>query len=291
MKIIDAHNHPDWLGHNFDKFIANMDEFGIDRTWLLSWECPENEYHAGTPSVIPGQLLGTVTGPIPFSRCIDYLEKAPERFILGYAPDPRDQYACRKLCAAHDIYGAKICGELKCRMMYNNFDCLRLLRTAGQLKMPVTMHFGYDHQFTYEDRRREWFGGTIRTLEDILSTCPGTDFLGHAPGFWIHISDDDHYLDPDYPTTQIPIKKDGEIVRLLRKYPNLYCDISAGSGLYALKRDPEYAAEFITEFQDRVLYARDCFHNQHQEFINSLGLPETVLEKVYSGNAERLLNK
>lgn len=291
MKIIDAHNHPDWLGHNFDKFIADMDQYGIEKTWLLSWECRENEYHAGTPSVVPGPVLGTTTGPIPFSRCISYAERAPERFILGYAPDPRDEYACRKLIAAHDIYGARICGELKCRIMYNNPDCLRLLRTAGQLKMPVTMHFGYDYQLTYEDRRREWFGGTIRTLEDLLQSCPDTDFLGHAPGFWIHISDDDLYLNPEYPTRPTPVKKDGEIVKLLRKYPNLYCDLSAGSGLNALKRDPEYAVEFLNEFQDRILYARDCFHNQHQEFINSLGLAEAVLEKIYSGNAERLLNK
>ena len=91
--------------------------------------------------------------------------------------------------------------------------------------------------------------------------------------------------------TKIPVKKDGEIIKLLRKYPNLYCDLSAGSGLNALRRDPEYAAEFLDEFQDRILYARDCFHNQHQEFINSLGLPESALEKIYFKNAEKLLNK
>ena len=85
--------------------------------------------------------------------------------------------------------------------------------------------------------------------------------------------------------------REGRIVELLRKYPNLYCDISANSGLIALSRDPEYAVSFITEFQDRILYARDCFHNKHQEFINSLGLSQNILEKIYSGNAARLLEK
>ena len=42
--IIDAHNHPDWHGHNLDRFLQNMDEHGIDRTWLLSWESPVDEY-------------------------------------------------------------------------------------------------------------------------------------------------------------------------------------------------------------------------------------------------------
>ena len=290
MKIIDAHNHPDWLGHDLDRFLKNMDSAGIDKTWLLGWECPRSEYHAGTPSVVAGPLLGVSTGPIPFARCVSYAERAPERFILGYAPDPRDEDACRKLCAAKEIYGAKICGEAKWRMMYTNPDCLRLFRTAGRLKMPVTMHFGYDFQHTYEDRRREWFGGTIDTLEDVLRSSPETKFLGHAPGFWVHISDDDLWKDNVYPENA-PVVREGRISQLLRKYPNLFCDISAGSGLYALSRDPEYAAEFIMEFQDRILYARDCFHNKHQEFINSLGLPQSVLEKLYYGNAERLLEE
>ena len=38
MRIIDAHNHPDWHGHNLEKFLANMAQNGIDKTWLLSWE-------------------------------------------------------------------------------------------------------------------------------------------------------------------------------------------------------------------------------------------------------------
>ena len=291
MKIIDAHNHPDWLGMDLPRYLENMDRFGIAKTWLLGWECPRSDFHDGTPSVVPGALLGVSTGPIPFARCVSYAERAPERFILGYAPDPRDEDACRKLCAAHDIYGARLCGEAKWRMMYDNFDCLRLFRTAGRLHMPVTMHFGYDFQLNYEDRRREWHGGSIATLENVLRSCPETVFLGHAPGFWVHISDDDRWQDSErYPVGDpIPVKREGALVKLLRKYPNLYCDISANSGLFGLSRDPEYAKEFLVEFQDRVLYARDCFHNRHQEFLNSLGLPESVLAKIYSGNAERLL--
>ena len=42
--IIDAHNHPDWHKHDFEKFIANMDKNGIDKTWLLSWETPYGDF-------------------------------------------------------------------------------------------------------------------------------------------------------------------------------------------------------------------------------------------------------
>ena len=29
---IDAHNHPNWYGYSFDRFIQNMDENGVDKT-------------------------------------------------------------------------------------------------------------------------------------------------------------------------------------------------------------------------------------------------------------------
>lgn len=289
MRIIDAHNHPDWHGKDLKRFLQDMDEKNIEKCWLLSWECPRSEYYDGTVKVVPADMLGTTTGPIPFARCVSYAERAPERFILGYAPDPRDRDACCKLIAAHDIYNAKICGELKCRVMYDNFDCLRLFRTAGKLKMPVVMHFDYDHQTDVNDPRTDWYGGTIDTLERVLQACPETVFIGHAPGFWIHISDDDLYLQRSYPPENAPVTAPGRIAQLLRKYPNLYCDISANSGLKALSRDTGYAVEFLTEFQDRVLYARDNFSNLHQEFLNTLGLPESILSKIYSENAESLI--
>jgi predicted TIM-barrel fold metal-dependent hydrolase len=65
--------------------------------------------------------------------------------------------------------------------------------------------------------------------------------------------------------------------------------MSAGSGCNALSRDPEFAKKFLVEFQDRVLYARDYFDNRHQEFLNSLGLQNEVLEKIYSKNALKLV--
>jgi len=75
---------------------------------------------------------------------------------------------------------------------------------------------------------------------------------------------------------------------MLDKYPNLYCDWSAGSGCNALKRDPEFAKKFLVTYQDRVLYARDYFDNEHQEFLNSLGLSQEILDKIYYKNALKL---
>jgi len=281
--IIDAHNHPDWHGHNLDRFLANMARHNIDRTWLLSWEAPPHE----RPGAHATPYLG-VPGPIPFARCISYAERAPGRFVLGHAPDPRRPDAIEELAAVIDLYGVRVYGELKLRMMYDNPDALRMFRFCGEKGLPVTVHIDYDFVSDTSDRaRRPWYGGSLAAFERAARACPDTIFLGHAPGFWAHISGDDSYDKEFYPKGKV--QPGGELIRLLRECPNVYCDGSANSCHNALSRDSEFAKEFLLEFQDRFLYARDMFDNRHQELLTSLGLPNAVLAKIYSGNALKLV--
>jgi predicted TIM-barrel fold metal-dependent hydrolase len=46
--------------------------------------------------------------------------------------------------------------------------------------------------------------------------------------------------------------------RWLADYPNLFADISAGSGLNALQRDEEHARGFLQRHQDKILFGSDC---------------------------------
>jgi len=107
--IIDAHNHPDWLGHDLTKFLQNMDMYNIDRTWLLSWEAPDDEYD---PPVYNRILMRGEFGPIPFTTCLRYKQAAPDKFILAYAPDPRRPEAIDQVQAAIDLHGVQVYGEL-----------------------------------------------------------------------------------------------------------------------------------------------------------------------------------
>lgn len=282
--IIDAHNHPDWHGHNLDRFLQNMAQYNIDKTWLLTWECPPDEYdpeHNHTS-------LRDGWGPIPFSRGLRYTEHAPDRFVLGYAPDPRRADAIDRLGAAIEIYGVRLYGELKLRMMYDNPDALRMFRFCGEKGLPVTVHIDYEFDTGSKyPRPNWWYGGGIEAFERAVRACPGTTFIGHGPGFWAHISNDDLYDQVPYPTGKVV--PGGKLPQMFRQYPNLYADLSAGSGLNALTRDSPFAREFLLEFQDRLLYGRDCFDNRMQEFLNSLGLPQETLTKIYAGNALRLV--
>ncbi|MHB9023995.1 MAG: amidohydrolase family protein [Armatimonadota bacterium] len=284
--IIDAHNHPDWHGHDLTRFLENMEQHGIDVTWLHSWECPADEYDPGYTSIIPP--ANGADGPLPFSRCLSYAERAPGKFVLSYAPDPRRPDAVDRLAAAVDLYQVRVCGEVKLRMMYDNPDALRLFRFCAEKGLPVTVHIDYefDTGHTYP-RPNYWYGGGIDAFARALRACPETIFLGHAPGFWSHISGDDQWGKVYYPKGEV--EPGGRLSELLDACPNLYCDLSAGSGLNALKRDPAFGKDFLLRYQDRILYGRDCFDNGHQEFLNSLGLPAETLAKLYAGNALKLV--
>jgi predicted TIM-barrel fold metal-dependent hydrolase len=283
--IIDAHNHPDWHGHSVSKFLRNMEQYNIDRTWLLSWEAPRDEYNPSSYSVVPDH---DGNGPISFKRCVAYVEQYPDKFVLGYAPDPRLPDAIDRLKSAIDVYGVRIYGEIKLRMMYDNFDAIRLFRFCGERLLPVVVHLDYEFDSGHKyPRPNYWYGGGIDSFERAVKACPATIFLGHAPGFWAHISGDDRYDKEPYPKGKV--EPGGRVAAMLRQYPNLYCDISAGSGHIALSRDRDFTREFLVEFQDRILYGRDNFTNNHQEFLNSLDLPQQVLDKIYADNALKLV--
>ena len=85
----------------------------------------------------------------------------------------------------------------------------------------------------------------------------------------------------------------------MRDYEGLYCDFSAGSGLNAFTRDPEYTARFIEEFSDRILLGYDmvCPLNTHQykyddfllKMIDDGYLTPENYYKLVRGNAIKLL--
>jgi len=284
--IIDIHSHPDFLGFNLNRLLQNLEENNIDQTWLLSWEAPVEEFDP----VYYNQFNIDADGPASFGKCLKYAEICPDKFILGYAPDPRRPEAIDKLKAAVDVYGVRVYGELKLRMMYDNPDAIRIFHYCGEVGMPVILHNGDGVPTGVSYPRPDyWYGGGMGALERVLQQCPETNIIGHATGFWAYISGD--YGDSGkvfYPKGKIA--PGGKLPELLRQYENLYCDISAGSGKNALTRDPVFAKGFVTEFQDRILFGRDGeMDNSHQKALEALGLPAETLKKIYRENAQKLL--
>ena len=79
----------------------------------------------------------------------------------------------------------------------------------------------------------------------------------------------------------------------MEEYPNIYGDLSAGSGANAISRDLEFGREFLIRRQDRVCFGTDYLQPGQAvpqfDLFASMDLPADVRQKVYRGNAERLL--
>lgn len=293
-RIIDTHQHVFWHGRDDAGLVADMDEHGIEYAWLLTWEIAPSESHPNyAPALNPVRVRadGTMEG-IPLDDLLVAKRNDPGRFVLGFCPHPLMGNAPARLKAAAAMYGVKICGEWKFRIPFDDPRCIVLFRTAGELGMPVVLHL--DIPFPPDENGKPlysdfWYGGTVDNLERALIACPETVFIGHASGFWRELSADaDAKPGRDgYPTG--PVQAPGQVHRLLEKYDNLYADLSAGSGRFALERDPGHAQKFLTDFSTKLLFARDCYGGELHAFLASLHLDGQTLENLYWRNAAKLV--
>lgn len=153
-----------------------------------------------------------------------------------------------EVCKAN---GAKGVGEICTNLYFDDPLMLNLFKHCEACNMPVIFHIGnMGGDFGIVDD----IG--LPTLEKALKACPNLKFLGHSQKFWAEISGDlTRELRRGYPTGKIT--PGGRVVELMRKYPNLCGDLSAGSGYNAVSRDPEFGYSFIEEFQDRLYYGTD----------------------------------
>ena len=290
--IVDAHNHIYYHGLDESGVIAEMDRFGVDVAWLLTWYLPPGEHVASSYRVFnPCNLRsdGTHAGATlnDISRACD---RYPGRFVAGYCPCPAEGNAAEVFEAAYHMHGVRVCGEWSYRMLLDDPRSLELFRKAGELGAPVVLHIDTPYLLKSDGEvayQQDWYGGEIDVLERALEKCPETVFIGHAPGFWRHISGDAEEEPEKYPKGEIT--ENGTLFSLFEKYQNLNADLSAGSGLNMLQRHSDGGREFIVRFQDRLLFGRDAPGDKLQRHLDNLELPRDVMEKVYTENATRLV--
>ncbi|HVF10352.1 MAG TPA: amidohydrolase family protein [Abditibacteriaceae bacterium] len=290
---VDSHQHVFWHGRDDRGLVQDMDEHGIATAWLLTWEVPPWEdnpaYHA-VLNPLNMRADGTHAG-IPLRDLLITRERYPDRFLVGYCPHPAVGDAPGLLRAAVQMHDVKVCAEWKFRLPFDDPRCLELFHVAGALQLPVVLHLDVPYLRDAEGKlayQNQWYGGTVANLERALQACPETTFIGHAPGFWREISADAD--DDPEPYPRGPVQPTGRLYDLFDRYPNLYADLSAGSGRYALERDPAHALQFLQRYSDRLLFGRDYYGQDLHNFLQTLDLPAAVVEKIYHGNAEKLLN-
>ena len=290
--LIDSHQHVFWHGRDDAGLVADMDDLGIERAWLLTWEEASDEPNSASLTVLDPRfkVWGGTAAMIPLRTIIDVTRRYPDRFIAGYCPHPLDPQAVPKLEAAIDIHGVRVCGEWKFTLLIDDPRCIEVFRAAGARGLPVVLHLDVPYLPPRDGRyvgQNNWKGGGIDNLIRALELCPDTTFVGHAPGFWREMAADadthpESYLKP-------PLHPGGRLPGVFDAHPNLYADLSAGSALRALKADSNNARDFIIRYQDRLLFGRDYYGGELLEFLRGLELPDEVWRKVGRENAERLI--
>lgn len=290
--IIDVHAHvfafpkirksrdSEGMFMSAEQQVRRMDEKGIDKAVILplnSAEAPAERQSIGEVLLICERHPG---------RFIPFCDIDPRRSDL-----PRQEDADFMLEQYRDL-GCKGLGELTARIPFDDPRLLRLFAACEKVGFPVTFHTITPEVQSYgvlDDPG-------LPRFEKVLRQFPELKFFGHSPGFWNEVSGS---LGPGekngYPKG--PVQPGGVLVRLLREYPNLNGDLSAGSGLNALTRDPAFTYEFADEFQDRLLLGldhTDVSHDfQHIEWLTAARdeghISTEAHAKIMWKNADRLI--
>lgn len=291
VKFIDIHSHvtefplPVIRGRrslcDAGEQLALWDRLGVEKGAVLAVSAPE-----------------MAIGGMSTESVLRLAAAHPDRFIPSCGVDPR---ACGNnptvdfggIMRHYRDLGCRIVGEVGANLHFLDPRVQNFFRGVEAAGLPLTFHVAADEEWLYGlvDERG------LPELEESLRRFPNLRFLGHSQSFWCEIGTyrtwDERTGFPTGPVVE------GRIPELMRKYPNLYGDLSAHSGLNALTRDPEYAAKFLTEFQDRLLFGLDIC--SPVGFVSSLGdflrrlfldgkIDEDVFRKIARDNARKLLS-
>ena len=287
--FIDCHGHtmpvpvPTTAGEPWiaapEQLIERYDAIGIERAVLLPIVNPECGY------------------AVQSNEEILAVARATDRFIPFCNVDPRAMAntpfaALDHLLRHYRDQGCKGIGEVCANLPFLDPLVQNLFKHVQEVGFPLTFHIAArigGLYGLYDDPG-------LPQLEQSLSMFPDLKFLAHSQTFWAEMAELETVGErAGYP--KHPVKKEGAVPKLMRKYPSLYGDLSAGSGCNALARDEDYAVAFLDEFQDRLLFGTDiCAPDTRTPLVDLLlkfresgRISEAVFSKVARENAIRLL--
>ncbi len=230
IPAIDCHLHINHFDRTIEDTIAHMDATGTEKAFILPLETGEG-----------GVLLRSET-------VLHAFHQYPERIIPFCQTDIRSDDVLQRLRAYH-LLGCRGIGEQKEHLPLSDRRVERVIALCDELNWPITIHF--------QDGPKGYNQGLAEHLETYLKRYKRVRIIGHAQTWWANISGDV----PPATTTLYPkgpVKPGGLLDRLLSEYPNLYADMSAGSGYGALTRDKDFTARFIERHPKQMLFGSDC---------------------------------
>lgn len=264
------------------RLLQMYDQLGIEKGILLTMTSPE-----------------AISSPTTSEMCKFMADQHPDRLYWFCGIDPRavadmPESNLVPLIERYKALGAKGVGEVTAHMYLDDPKVDNLFSACEKCDMPVILHL--THRMTRGYGLYDDFG--LPRLEKVLQNHPNLKVFGHSQMFWAAISGDLKEEERGGSPTG-PVTEGGRVVELLRKYPNLYGDLSAGSGSNAMMRDPDFAEKFLEEFSDRLLYGTDIVQTtnthpfQFRDFLEKMldegRISPENYRKIVRDNAIRIL--
>lgn len=263
-----------------ERMLEYYDGIGVEKSIILPVVSPDSNYRCQSNDEI-----------------MEICRRYPDRFVPFCNMDPRNMMNNPDADLEYVIKyyrdkGCKSVGEITANMRMDDARVHNLFAAAQAAGLPVTIHIG--------TRIGGMYGLVdepgLPRLEEVLQKFPDLKIFGHSQPFWAEISANPTWAERNgYPKGPVT---EGRVAQLMRKYPNLYCDVSAGSGCNALKRDEEYGLKFIEEFQDRMMFGIDTYSTPDnppplmrymKELRSENKISEAVYNKLARENAIRIL--
>lgn len=273
--IIDCHLHINHFDRTIDDTIRHMDATGTAQAFVLPLETGEG-----------GVTLRSET-------VLHAFHKYSDRVIPFCQTDIRRDDVLQRIRAYH-LLGCRGIGEQKEHLALDDHRVERVIALCDELDWPITIHF--------QDGPKGYNQGLAEHLETYLQRYRRVRIIGHAQTWWANIS-----ADVPPPTQTLypkgPVKPGGLLDRLMEKYPNLYADLSAGSGYGALTRDRDFTAKFLVRNRKQLLFGSDCpcydgkgkafkgtcYSTQLQAFLREMISDQEVLQDILYRNARRVV--
>ena len=277
--IIDIHQHTNYHARSNEDLIAHQRALGVTMTVLLPagsvLERPST--HHGRSNGLAARCGGNET-------VLGVAREHPGEYVFG-ANEITDIGGAREAVERYLKLGAKVIGEQKFMVECDSPASMELYTLAQEYGVPVLLHFQHGtYNLGYE------------RFHKVLEKFPRVNFIGHAQTWWANI-------DAAHPDQKIlypkgPVKAGGLTDRLLRDYPNMYGDLSAGSGLNALTRDEDHTRGFLDRHQEKLMYGSDCQDAegtgakcsgaQTIAVVRRLAPSKIAERKILHGNAKRV---
>jgi predicted TIM-barrel fold metal-dependent hydrolase len=277
--IIDIHQHVGYSGRSDEALLAHQQTMGATKTILLPAGRPVR-----TPSTHDGIANGLQAKAAGNEACYQFARAHPKRFLFGANEVPDIEGAVEEI-EKYLKLGGVIIGESKFGVDCDSGGMQKLYEVAADFRVPILMHW-----------QHKMYNFGLDRFYKMLEKYPRTIFLAHAQTWWANI--DKNHADQSVLYPKGKVTPGGISDRYLSDYPNIYGDLSAGSGLNALIRDEDHARGFIERHQDKLVFGSDCSDSvgsgpacsgaQCIATVRRLSPNKAVERKLLYGTAKRL---